>query len=94
MSEKELRKAFMNEERTVNTMINLLSEEEKQKIRKEASEAAWEEFSKAASKAAWDRYSRLISWLCDNGRIDDLKIAAKSDEEYDRLYSKMEESNL
>ncbi len=90
MSEKELRKAFMNEERTVNTMINLLSEEEKQKIRKEASEAAWEEFS----KAAWDRYSRLISWLCDNGRIDDLKIAAKSDEEYDRLYSEMEESNL
>ena len=72
MSEKELRKAFMNEERTVNTMINLLSQEEKQKIWKEASAAAWDKAWKEASEAASNKYSRLISWLAENNRLDEV----------------------
>lgn len=90
MSEKELRKAFMNEERTVNTMINLLSQEEKQKIWKEASAAAWDKAWKEASEAASNKYSRLISWLAENNRLDEVQKAVSSPEEFGRLYKELE----
>lgn len=45
-NEKVLRKVFMNEERTVNTMINLLSQEEKQRIWNKA----WKEASEVTRK--------------------------------------------
>ena len=106
MSEKELRKAFMNEERTVNTMINLLSQEEKQNIWnkawKEASEVTrektWKEASEVTREKTWkeasNKYSRLISWLAENNRLDEVQKTVSSPEEFERLYKEMEGSHL
>ena len=94
MSEKELRKAFMNEERTVNTMINLLSQEEKQNIWNKA----WKEASEVTREKTWkeasNKYSRLISWLAENNRLDEVQKTVSSPEEFERLYKEMEGSHL
>lgn len=72
----------------------------REKTWKEASEVTrkktWKEAAEITRKkkreAVRKEYSGLIRWLLDNGRIDDVRNAASSDEEFDRLYLEMERS--
>lgn len=73
LSEEQLQKLFEDEERTVNDMITLLTNEEKQKIRdqtwKEATQAAWKE----ATEVTRQKSTALISWLYNQGRLEEVE---------------------
>lgn len=87
MDENRLQELLNNvdeDERTVMTMLSLLSPEE----RKSIYNTAWDKAAEATLKEA----GRLYSWLIQSGRLDDALKAAKDKAEFDRLFAQMEKS--